>query len=508
MNYISIINQYIFKTISSNICILNKQMIITLAFVFCSLWIIEGNIFAQNTTITFSTKANSMVSISKEIDNTYTPTLIDSITTDSTGNYTYIWNVEKFQFVNCSFHDGVSIFFPIREDSHLTIRYNGDTNFEFTGRDMDEIEYYTNGYKNITRPFVGAVLSFPSESSYEDFSTLLEEYYTMLSHDLDSLIIENKISSHFAEIVKHDFDMLTICIATSIYGAKQTTNVNPQDSIKIESRIDDMLNKITALIDSREILKYNLGRSSTALYYANIYKLLEKETKQKLVETNRWAKYLEPNKLGYQIAPKELKYKLLSLELFDNYANAVITSNSAIYNYISDAYPQNIFLPYLQEEQKKLQNAIDADNSEVKFIESTINTLQDLVKIENLSLQALYIDIWATWCAPCIAELKHKDKIHNLLSKYTNVTPVYISIDDDKSDNAWKQKTKIFNLNGYNLRANQKLIEDINEQLYKSQGIGIPRYLLMDKDGHILDDNLPRPSNLEKLQQMLDKHLY
>ncbi len=466
--------------------------------------------FSQNTTIVFNTKENSTISISKEIDNTYTHTLTDQVNTDATGNCIYSWDVNGFQSVQCSFYDGWIVYLPILQGSRLTVTYKGEGQCEFTGTNKAEVEFNANSYKkDIIQPFIGSLFTFAPESGFEDFSLLIEKHYSVLSITLDSLVTENTISPKFSDILRNEFYIITTCIAIDIYRTNYlenaATKVNAQDSIKVKSMINGILDKISPMIHSGDILKYSSGKSALTIFYTNKYRLLDEKNREELLSRNTWAMYLEPNMLGYLLAPKEMQYKLLSLKLLDNYANAVTKGDSPIFDYISEIRPQNAFLPYITEKRNELLVSMNADRSGIKYIENTINTLEDLSKVDDFDQKILYIDMWATWCGPCIAEFKHKDKVHELLLD-KDIIPVYISMDEDNKDATWKEKTKAFNLNGYHLRANKELTTYISKKLFGGGVIGLPQYILLDKDGNILEKNLPRPSNFDKLKQELDKH--
>ncbi len=510
MNYILRLLRNSLKFIKYKIHIdYNRLKSINLAIIGSLFWGVSC-VFAQNTTIVFHTKENSKVEISKEIDNTYNNSLTDQINADNTGNCIYSWDVYDFQFIECTFYDGGSLFFPIKEGSHLTVIYKGDFQAEIIGADKTEVEYYRNGYKDIiTRPFMISLATLSTESRFEDVLLLIKKYDSLLSKTLDSLVAENKISPRFSKIIKNDFQTFTTCSAIGFYRNRYledtATKVNEQDSVKADNMINELLDKISPMIGSGEITKYALNSSILTSFYNSKYRQLNEKKKKELLFTKSWAKYLNSNMLGYLIAPEEIQCKLLALKLLGNYQNAETKGNSEFFNYISEIRPQNAFLPYLKKEKDRLSASINANHGEIKYIQSTINTLKDLSKVGAFDEKVLFIDFWATWCGPCIAEFKYKDMLHELLLSYKDIIPVYISIDEDKNDSLWKEKSKALNINGYHLRANEELLADICEKIYKGGVIGVPQFILLDKNGNILKQNLPWPHDMDKLKQELDK---
>jgi thiol-disulfide isomerase/thioredoxin len=123
-------------------------------------------------------------------------------------------------------------------------------------------------------------------------------------------------------------------------------------------------------------------------------------------------------------------------------------------------------------------------------------------KLEDLKGKYVYVDVWATWCGPCRAEIPHLKEIEK---KYhgKNIEFVSISIDTKKDYDKWKNFVKEKELGGVQLFADN----DWNSKFVTDFGItGIPRFILIDPKGNVVNANAERPSS-PKLQEELDKLL-
>ena len=111
------------------------------------------------------------------------------------------------------------------------------------------------------------------------------------------------------------------------------------------------------------------------------------------------------------------------------------------------------------------------------------------VALADLAGKYVYIDVWATWCGPCRGEIPHLQKLeHQYAGK--NIHFVSISCDQDKS--AWEKMVKEDKLGGIQLHFGG------DEEFMDTFMItGIPRFILLDREGKILNANMTRPSNSE-----------
>ncbi|MDR6783986.1 thiol-disulfide isomerase/thioredoxin [Pedobacter africanus] len=122
------------------------------------------------------------------------------------------------------------------------------------------------------------------------------------------------------------------------------------------------------------------------------------------------------------------------------------------------------------------------------------------VTMADLKGKVILVDVWATWCGPCKAEIPHLKKLEEEM-KGTDVQVVSISVDEAKDKEKWLKMIKDENLGGLQLFATGW--GDI-AKYYQIKGI--PRFMVFDRNGKIVTTDSPRPSNPE-LKKLLEKTL-
>jgi thiol-disulfide isomerase/thioredoxin len=119
--------------------------------------------------------------------------------------------------------------------------------------------------------------------------------------------------------------------------------------------------------------------------------------------------------------------------------------------------------------------------------------------LESLKGKYVYIDVWATWCGPCRQEIPSLEKVEEQFQG-KNIVFVSISVDNTKDREKWSKLVTEKKMSGIQLLADNELDSKFTKEY---NILGIPRFILIDANGNIINSNAPRPSDL-KLVELLN----
>lgn len=128
----------------------------------------------------------------------------------------------------------------------------------------------------------------------------------------------------------------------------------------------------------------------------------------------------------------------------------------------------------------------------------TVTLQGDSVGLPSFKNKVVYLDVWASWCGPCVGEIPFSIKLQNAFKGKDSVVFVNVSVDQDRQ--AWEKAMLTYDAwKGIHLLSGPSIFKT-----YKIRGI--PRYILIDKAGRIVNADAPRPSSddIEKeIRQLL-----
>ena len=185
-----------------------------------------------------------------------------------------------------------------------------------------------------------------------------------------------------------------------------------------------------------------------------------------------------------------------------------------------EALSKQIEHPFLREEGRRLvtkmypdipqisKTGIDGKANGTLKIEPIAYTLPDgkgktIFKklIAPHKGKILFVDFWATWCAPCVSSIKKMKETRSDYANHKDFDFVFIT------DTSSPEKAYNTFVADQDLKNTTRLSEDefnYLRQLFEFNGI--PRYILVDKNGNVVNKNFPIHNFYRLLDSILETY--
>jgi thiol-disulfide isomerase/thioredoxin len=318
-----------------------------------------------------------------------------------------------------------------------------------------------------------------------------EHYITKIN-----TLLKRKRFSEAIDVYKIGFDQRKVKLKEIFYEAKYKSYLDFKLSfLELQKRnLILNINITNNLLTKDEIFKYfydSIVKFSTDVKIQelpNTYNIIgasmQKITKRFPDEINYffWFKFIKDNIVSQNLGKKLILYYIKRSEYINIYDSLSMIASE---HYGGDDFKRILKkyrnLKFLNKSNLNSSSLIDSNNTIINL---------DTILSQNRGKYS-YIDFWASWCAPCIAEMPISK---TLAERYNNkISFIYLSIDNDTEP--WLMSIKRLKLDG----SKNFLLSDgvfiINGMKYPVKSI--PRYMLIDPGGNLIDDNAPRPSSKE-----------
>ncbi|MHB0755814.1 TlpA family protein disulfide reductase [Polaribacter sp. M15] len=178
---------------------------------------------------------------------------------------------------------------------------------------------------------------------------------------------------------------------------------------------------------------------------------------------------------------------------YDSILNAYNNLDSTLYATVKQQNEQLVTYFNNAYEQSKVMGK---GKPSPKF-KNYINIKGGKMSLDDFKGKYVYIDVWATWCGPCIQQIPY---LKTLEEDYHNKNIEFVSISTDESrrsggsweaaEQKWRDFVEKRNLSGVQLWSGK---DYSFQQAYQINAI--PRFILIDPEGNIVNANAPRPSD-------------
>lgn len=409
------------------------------------------------------------------------------------GNFSVVINSEEPTGLRCSFKGKSFDFYVMPGDSLiLTAEYNeleATTRFEGKGKVTSQ---FSSQWKQKFRASHKAELenrkNYTPERYLEFRKNLLDSELAFL-HDYGDKngIKENPFLNYYVTVFKFSF-YSNLCIYIMNHNDIEKGGVR-SEYLPLLKILDEIDYNDPHFVETSEYRWYLMYYINNIKYRQLIY---EKALPQVSKDSVPWfyRSYVLSKKLL-----KEKSHESYVMTLLYEFLNPITVGYLApVYDHFIQTCSQENRL-ILEDSFKKYKSLSKNQKiSSISQIKKTDGGLKEI--LQQYKGSVLYIDFWASWCAPCINEMSYSKEIQK---KFNDKQVKFLFISVDQDDDSWKKAISLHKIPGIHFRIDKEHSDDLIKKLLSK---GVPHYMIVGKDGDIIDAEAKRPSDSELVSDL------
>lgn len=381
---------------------------------------------------------------------------------------------------------GFAEFFHGNEYTNLFLCPGDSLRIELDAQKFDQTVVHSGKGSNINNYLASKMLIFPAgpPNHYQ-----LPE--TQFLHYVDSVRGEklNFYERYFAQIKSQDPSLMfykkteeaeieyAYLVEKLNYPDYQAYFKGQQDPVALSSNYYDFLKKVN--LNNPDAME-----SNSYLFFVRSF--IDREVYNSLKKDSTWSSTILKQQLIDQQLKGEIKSFILAeyaYHLFSRTGN--LEDGKKIYDSYLAASKNKLYKEMLDKaygDAEKIAKGKPAADFTLKDLDGK------LISLKDFKGKIVYMDIWASWCGPCIREVPYAKKLEAELHEKDIV---FLNVSIDENLDAWKKAVKEKEIKGVHINSKGGS-EAMFANLYQVNGI--PRYYIIDRNGNIFDNNAKRPS--------------